>query len=60
MFIVLLLFALLESAPLWIPIAFVAYAVGRRQFSISWLFVFIAAEALGLAITISMLRTFIE
>jgi hypothetical protein len=60
MFIVLLLFALLESAALWIPIAFVAYAIGRRQFSIKWLFLFLAAEAVGLAITTGMLRAFIE
>jgi hypothetical protein len=38
----------LITVPLWLPVVAAAYAVGRRQFSLRFLFVVITAEALSL------------
>lgn len=60
MFIVLWIAALLISSPLWIPLLFVAYAVGRRQFSLKLLLGLITAEAFALAAMMAGLRQLID
>ena len=37
------------SVPLWLPIVFVAFAVGRKRFSLKLLMVLITAEGFALA-----------
>ena len=48
----LLLFAF--SSPIWTPIVFIAFALGRQKFSLAFLFAFITAEAVSLAIFVTM------
>ena len=51
-YIVFLAFAI--SSPLWVPVAFAAYAFGRQgQYSLQALFVFFIAEAVSLAVAIT-------
>jgi hypothetical protein len=38
------------SSPLWVPLVAIAYAAGRRKFSLLFLFVAITAEACALGI----------
>jgi hypothetical protein len=40
----------LLSSPLWVPIVAAAYAIGRKQFSLRFLFGVITAEAIALGI----------
>ena len=40
------------STPVWLPICFAAYAMGRREHSIRFWFFLITAEAVALAWTI--------
>jgi hypothetical protein len=51
-----LLLLLAISSPLWIPIAFAAYAVGRRRFNLKLLFAFLTVEAIALAVFVTMVR----
>ena len=39
----------LITVPFWLPIVAAAYAIGKRQFSLRFLFAVITAEALSLA-----------
>ena len=41
---------LLATGPIWVPVVFLAYALGRRQFSLMFLFVAITTEAIALAV----------
>jgi len=43
----------LMFSPLWLPLVFGAYAVGRKQFGLRFLLAFTAAEVLGIAFTIA-------
>ena len=52
--IVFMLFAL--GSPFWLPIVFIAYAVGRRQYSVKLLLAALTAEAIGIAACLPMLR----
>ena len=46
-----LLTGLVASAPVWVAIAFAAYTVGRgEQFRLKDLLIFVAAEAIALAV----------
>jgi hypothetical protein len=45
--------SLLLSSPLWVPVAFFAYAVGRRQYSLQALFAFFILEAVSLAVAVT-------
>jgi hypothetical protein len=45
-----LLLLLAASSWLWVPIAFCAYAAGRRRFGLPLLFALLTAEAIALAI----------
>jgi hypothetical protein len=49
-----LLLILAISSPFWVPIAFVAYAVGRRRFGLPLLFAMLTSEAIALAIFVKM------
>jgi hypothetical protein len=40
------------SAPLWVPLVFLAFAVGRRRFSMWLLFALLTAEAVSTAAAI--------
>jgi len=50
------LFALLESAALWIPIAFAAFAIGRRRVGITFFLLLMFAESVGLAVSVGTFR----
>ncbi len=52
--IVFMLFAV--GSPFWLPIVFIAYAVGRRQYSLKLLLAAFTAEAIGIATYLPMLR----
>ena len=43
----LLAYAFFLAAPFWVPIAFVAYAIGRRQYGTRFLFALMTAESLA-------------
>jgi hypothetical protein len=43
----LLAYAFVLAAPFWIPIAFAAYAIGRRQYGMRFLFALMTAEAVA-------------
>jgi len=43
-----LILLVIWPAPLWIPVAFLAYALGRRRFNLWTLTVFITVECLAL------------
>lgn len=45
-----LLITLVYSSPIWIPLVFLAYAVGRRRVGLLFFFALITAEAISLAI----------
>lgn len=45
--------SLLVSSLLWVPVAFTAYAVGRRQYSLQALFAFVVVEAVSLAVAVT-------
>ena len=46
------LLATLYSTPVWMPICFAAYALGRRQQSLRFWFCLVTAEAIALAWTL--------
>jgi hypothetical protein len=43
--LVMIVFAFVLATPLWLPIAFGAYAVGRRRFTLWTLLVFVSLES---------------
>jgi hypothetical protein len=46
----IIVFFLLISSPLWVPIPFLCYAITRKRFSVAFLFLLLTAEALSLAV----------
>jgi len=42
--------AFILSAPLWVPLVALAYAIGRKRFSLLFLFALITAEAISLGL----------
>jgi hypothetical protein len=42
------LLSFMLSSPLWTPIVFGAYALGKKQFGLAFLFLFITSEAVSL------------
>ena len=43
------------AAPLWLPLAFLAYVMGRRQMSLRLLFFFVTVEAICIAVVTAFL-----
>ena len=49
MFVSLVGISLVLSAPVWIPVVFAAYAIGRKQYGLKLLFALVTVEAIALA-----------
>ena len=41
-------FLLVSSSPIWVPLVALAYAIGRKKFSLLFLFAVLTAEAISL------------
>lgn len=54
-FILFLLACLGASSPLWVPIAFVAYAIGKRKYSTGALVLLITIECIALAVLAALI-----
>jgi hypothetical protein len=48
--------AIVVGLPVWIPIAFIAYAANRKRFSLKLFLVALTAEAIALAVAAPMIR----
>ena len=56
-FFVEIIFTLIAvGSPFWLPVVFVAYGVGRRQYTLKLLLAAVTAEAIGIALCLPMLR----
>jgi hypothetical protein len=44
------------GTPAWVPVALLAYAIGRRRFTIKFLLVLTTAEAAAIGFVVWMLR----
>jgi hypothetical protein len=55
LFLVITWFLLLTS-PLWLPLVFVAYAIGRRRFGILLLLVLVTVEAISISAILAVLK----
>lgn len=49
MYIELFAASLVLAAPFWIPVAFIAYAAGRKQCSLKFMFALLAIEPTAIA-----------
>jgi|GEM_PF-4430083 len=47
--IALLVKAMLTALPVWLPVAFIAYGVGRKQVGLKWCLAALTGEAIALA-----------
>ena len=44
-------------SPFWIPMVFLAFAIGRRRFGIGFLFALLTVEAISIAFFVAVIRT---
>jgi hypothetical protein len=51
---------LLMSGPLWLPLAFAAYAMGRRQLTIRFAVVVFIAELIAIGVTYLFVRNMLR
>jgi hypothetical protein len=53
----ILIISMVFGSPVWLPIVFAAYAIGRRQFSLLVLFLLLTAEAVSITAMVWLMRT---
>lgn len=50
-------FVFVAAAPLWLPLTFLGYTLGRRQINLQLLLFFMAVEAICIAVVAAFLRS---
>ena len=56
LYLVAMVVAALLSVPVWLPLVFVGYAMGRRKFSLSLVFLLVTLEAASLGLVLWWFR----
>jgi hypothetical protein len=49
-----MVFSLVASSPLWVPIAFACYAIGRRQYGMRFMLALATAETIAIVVSCAL------